>query len=264
MKATSYVVLIEYNLRWNFESQISYNYEEYMSAAYNVVIFWGILALTFIRSKNFFDLLLLLFSSYTIFIYGSRGAIFVVMILLIYLILFQTKKFSLIKFSFIGFVILLVSFKNFFLEKLINWLTLNDFNTYTVKRIVSNTIFESETRMQIYHSALDLIRVNPFGYGLGADRYLLGGEGYFSHNIFIELILSYGVVFGLVISFFIIFVGLKMIFTVKDENWSGLFALFFLSGITMLMYSGSIHENYQLIGAWGIYIAYRLRTQKRS
>ena len=108
-------------------------------------------------------------------------------------------------------------------------------------------------RDRFYTGALQLIKDYPLtGIGIAGDRVHLQG---FVHNVFLELILDYGIIFGLLISIILICIFVKSIVSV-DRETSNFNMIFLCLGVVPLMFSSSY-----LFNTWfWIYLGLILKT----
>lgn len=149
---------------------------------------------------NVFYLIALLLGLFMIIGTGNRGALFLVLFYGVSILLF--RKIVKTHYKIIGillFVLLVLS---------INSIALNmteimgDFglSVRSLNYFLEGEFTDSNGRDYLYNILIPAILNSPFfGYGLAGDRILLNGTGAYSHNIFIELIISFGPFFGFII-----------------------------------------------------------------
>ena len=92
-------------------------------------------------------------------------------------------------------------------------------------------------RGDLQRALVQAIKENPLGYGLAGDRYLVG---FYSHNVFLEILVEFGVFAGGAISILLL---VKMFTSLRFASleWDRLSYLwvFFCAGIVKLLISGS-------------------------
>lgn len=99
------------------------------------------------------------------------------------------------------------------------------------------------------------------GYGLCYDRVLNGSVDIYTHNLVLELFISFGVIFGLILFVIHIMLGYKNCISTKDFEWEYLFAPFYITSTLLLMFNNSFCLLSFFWIPYGVYFAYR--KQKR-
>lgn len=101
---------------------------------------------------------------------------------------------------------------------LCNYASLHGFSTRTFSFFLGTLEQENmdSGRSTIIETLLVAIKENSFGYGLTGDQYL---TGWYSHNLFVELLVELGVLVGGAIIIFIIVKIIKAVIIAK-ENWN--------------------------------------------
>jgi len=111
----------------------------------------------------------------------------------------------------------------------------------TIDYFFSGTFTDASERHIIANLAIDLIkRGGLFGWGVYGDRYVIGNYykwGY-SHNLFLELFVSFGYLGGFIASFLII-KGVIKLFKHTNEVTSQIIFITFLTTSMKLMLSNS-------------------------
>lgn len=106
-----------------------------------------------------------------------------------------------------------------------------------------STISLDSGRVDIQHVLIQAVKDNPFGYGLASDRFI---SGFYAHNVFLEILVEFGVVAGgLIIAVMVI----KIFKALKKVNvyWKvgSCVCLLFCVGFFKLLISGSyLSETY--------------------
>lgn len=110
------------------------------------------------------------------------------------------------------------------------------------------------TRKKQYLYVLELIKQNPFGYGVGYDRILICqymeglysaelAYGWYSHNIILDLFLNFGLIGGGAIFCGLVYLFIKNIFVSKDSDKKRVVFIFIALGFIPLLVSGYFLEN---------------------
>lgn len=186
---------------------------------------------------------------------GARGPLACVLLFFILknLVLFRFD----LKKAFINNIpiILLISVVNIFFDKIIiNLLIIFEkmnLSTRTINKIIEGTLFEDRSRTLLIKHSLELIGNNSFiGVGLGKDRILLASRmrstdllseavGWYPHNIFIELLLQFGVIIGFAFILYIIWHLFISVFKSNLKFRVDVICIFIGIGFFPLLFSGS-------------------------
>ncbi len=196
---------------------------DYQTAAYSIIV--GLIGVYYlsIRDKEISDILLSVFGTLILLLAGSR-AIFlsVIFFWLIYLINKVNFKNSIL----IVIVALFISLFGFqTILKPIDVLSQRfGFSTHLSEALVSGTIMEDENRTLLYASFWEAAQDRRFGYGVMGDRYISYHDGFFfkpiyPHNIYLELIVDFGVIIGSTVFLILLFYLIKSFFFNKDETF---------------------------------------------
>ena len=228
-------------------SELYFNYQSISYAAANSI------GLLFFFIKNYnqkwkwlksFSLLLVGINVFILFTGGGKGAFVLLCILLVYFFydIFKDK----IVFLFVGFAIVIVLGK----QIVINFIGQFAGGYRILVLFLSNDVDQiTSGRNSLYIKGINILFDRCFlGGGPGSVLY---DVGFYSHNIFLDILLDWGFVF---FSFFlcVIFVVVKKCFkNWHNESVSFLF-LIFLEQFVMLFFSGSFYESF---GLWFSIIA---------
>ncbi|WP_409228222.1 O-antigen ligase family protein [Gudongella sp. SC589] len=201
--------------------------------------------------KKKMQLIYLFFSLFIIVTVGSRGPLLAYLAYVIIYMLINFKKHYIL----VTIVTVLgsVFYFNFYkaISYIVNFLAKKDIYSRTLYKILDGTITSGTGRDSLFEESIYLIRNNPFtGVGIGVERIHIFENVYsamgrsqmlsssYPHNLFIELIVQFGVVIGLLISAIILVITIKAIFT--GDSYSKNFALIFFGiGFMQLMVSSS-------------------------
>ncbi|HWL26471.1 MAG TPA: O-antigen ligase family protein [Ureibacillus sp.] len=173
---------------------------------------------------------------------GSRGALLCIAVFIILKLIDPTapKRMSKVRGFFICAFISIAAFTLVNLQTILlflyKWLMQFGLSSRSLKLLMSGDVYLSG-RDDIYGKVLAVIRDNPIlGVGITGDRALLNGT--YSHNIFLEILVNYGVLIGsfVIIFLFTLIVG---IFFVKDPMTYNLSIIWISIGFVSLFVSGS-------------------------
>ncbi len=218
---------------------------------YSMSFSYGMLlpVLTFLtwgsKKKKVFPIILAAIGVMEILIYGSRGALAVLMCYLaLYLVWGWTPKKKNRKVLVLVFLFSLMTVLLFGYELIIDLLAeLNRFlysKGYSSRtlNVLTSTVLRSEDRVTtIWPKTIELI-INSFGLGLGvySDHYHIGG---FCHNFILEILIDFGIIAGGLLLYYIfknIFFVLK---NCKAGAWQNYFLIIIPFWFVRLMFSSS-------------------------
>lgn len=209
----------------------------------------------FIKKKNILIFILILFESYMLLTYGSRGTLVCAVLFVVFLIL---KKIGLKNLKyFIGICLIIFSiyeimyFTGVF-DSIYQYYLEEGRYIRILDLISKGEFFSNNGRFEIYHNYFGYILEKPFlGWGIGADIYI----GIFPHNLLIELIFNFGIILGTILIIIMIILIAKLLL----NNNHSLFLILFCSGILPLFFSFSYLE---WMNFW-IFIGYILLSNKK-
>lgn len=237
--------------------------QSYSYALLSVAVIAGSFLFKRIRLTNlvFFALSTILMLSM-----GARGPLFSLLLfmLLKLLLLFKEKPRSMI---FICLMILLVILAQCFLHY--DYLVLLDhlfkyFNlsTRVIAQILEGAFFQDDARSLLLKYSIDLISKYPIiGVGIGNDRILIANKfgitniskamGWYPHNIFLELLLHFGLFMGSVAIIILIKLFYATVFKNKNKDAVDVICIFLGIGLFPLFVSGSYITNFKFFALLG-------------
>ncbi len=196
---------------------------------------------------------------------GARGPMVCeIAFVVIILILHKTKARKKVAELAITVAATFVIYKYFYiiLAKLNVWFVNLGLSTRTIVKIQRGVFFQSAGRDSIKDITYDLLNQHFLsGVGPGRDRMLIASRlsvpsenafGCYPHNFFREVLLQFGIIFGVVIIIAIVCIILLPFFVKKmDEHVFSVYMICFAVGFFPLMISGSYltsHEFFQMLG----------------
>lgn len=211
---------------------------------YNMALAYALLlpAITLYKHKKWYSIISSVFLLLCMLVFGSRGPLVVAVLYIIY-DLVQVRKSNVIILMFI-FAILILALP--MLETV-----LEDFgiSSRTLSFLLSGNIAASEGRDDIYNQVYRLIQDNLLiGVGIFGDRVHLDE---LCHNIILEIIVNYGIVFGIPIIIFISVYLLKIYLTLDKTN-KNRFMKYFIALIVPLFFSDSYLISIYFGLFWGL------------
>lgn len=131
----------------------------------------------------------------------------------------------------------------------------------SIEMFISGEIGSDNGRSVIWDAVIKAIREGgPFGYGTFGDRPFVYPLHYvaYSHNIFLELIASYGV-FGILFCVYLTADAVKMIFFCRDKEWNDLYIILFALSAQLFL-SMSYWYVWEFWALMAVSLGYKLKT----
>lgn len=222
-----------------------------MSAAYNVLPSVSILVYSALKKNKLFNWMAAVIGMVLLLVFGTRGsiaglAIFIIAYIFINIVSLKSNLKKII-YTLFSIAILYSIFVTNILINFAKWasdiFSGIGFSTRIFNYFIMGKIIYDNGRNPILEIVLQAIKEKPLlGYGLMGDRKVIEAlffnESTYTHNIVIELWCQFGVIFGSLILFimlFIIFLALK-----KSDNSNKYFILMFATIVFVkLFFSGS-------------------------
>lgn len=182
----------------------------------------------------------------SIFLYGTRGPVACILVLLLggVVLQFTRNRNALMKvvlLILVGGVVFLISFSNFLIEAasdLSEFFSELGFSTRVFNTFIEGAFTESTARESIFSRTLDAIMRKPIaGHGVMGDWVIFK---IYCHNLFLELLCHYGVFLGTAFFAMLVLIPLRTLFIYR-KNHSFLMFLFAFVCISYvkLMFTGS-------------------------
>lgn len=179
-----------------------------------------------------------------LFIAGGRGAFITLSLLIVSLLWlkYNDKKYIYVVFC---LCIVLLVFPNLILDIILAISSSLDFESRTIERLLSGDLLRGNDRYQLYSYLWGIIKDNPFwGGGICADRYYLDighltDNGYYAHNIIVEMVTDFGM-FGLVFLIFVIYQIYRFVKKYhKNRGICGFVIVYVIVSFVQLLFSRS-------------------------
>lgn len=245
----------------------SYNLTFGYSMAFPTIIF----LYYSIKEKKWYDIVLSILGMWFILTQGNRGSlllpvIFIGLMAISSIVGSKNQSKKVLKILGIIFLtIFIIIFGGILLNNIVTVLTARGVSSRTLQALLSGSFGNDNGREKIWQTVIKAISNGGiFGYGILGDRpfvYPLHYVGY-SHNIFLELVCSFGIL-GILSSLYIIIDAIRMIFFCKDTNWRELYIILF-SVSCQLMLSMSLWYVWEFWAAVAIAFKYRNLKSKRK
>lgn len=213
--------------------------EESMTAAYSLLPHLLLVIWYAISTRHLWDCLAVVLGILLLFAFGNRGTLIISMIFAVFCF-FQTmakttkrSTYYVLAFFVAAAVALLYSGIS---DSILSFLNSTGSSTRVFDKTETDGFFSSEGRLDIFALVLPAIASNPLGLGIAGDRIL--GVIY-SHNLIMELLISYGWLFGtaIIVAITVLFVkAFKRVPTVEHKVF---LMLLLCSGVFKLMLSNT-------------------------
>ncbi len=179
-----------------------------------------------------------------IVLYGSRGALIAITFLIVLRYIFDEK--SMVKKIGIGLIISIVFlaiYTNFdrIGVMIIEFLAKKGYHSRTLRLLFSGNITYDSGRSDFFKYYLDLVSQKPvLGWGLsgGVIR-----KGWGTHNMLIEFMLAFGVIFGNIINFTLALLQFRVFSVKDDDNIRDLLAIYTSTCISLFFVSSGILQR---------------------
>ena len=187
---------------------------DYMAFGYDIALAAMFLFSSYINRKNKIDLILSIVAILEGLFFGNRGCVlgFAALVLIHVFVLEKRritwKKTAIIVGAAAGYFLLS---SEEVVSALMNWLGVHGFSSRTLQMLLSGEVAVDSSRMNIWNKCWEAITQHSILYGYGAygDRSILWGGQYYAHNLILEVLLDFGVLFGL------LFMGIALYYLIK-------------------------------------------------
>ena len=200
---------------------------------------------TFFNKRRIMHLFLSLYQMTLILLYGSRGAVLCFSIFIIIKIVLSMKssfwKTAIIGFGGLSVILFYMNFETIG-NSVLRFLAQNGYYSRTLASFFKGSILQSSGRDGIQVKALDMIMEKPWtGWGVGGEVHLLGT---YPHNLFIELLLDFGILLGGLACIFVL-VNVIRIFFLRDGASQNLLFILLCAGFIPLLLSSTYLKQYE-------------------
>ncbi|HBD63799.1 MAG TPA: hypothetical protein DC038_05110, partial [Clostridiales bacterium] len=152
-------------------------------------------------------------------------------------------------------IIAMISYRNILIA-LNDFLTERGINSRNIHLFLESGVYLSG-RENIYEDVFHAIYMNPIlGLGLAGDRVIIDS---YAHNLFLELVLDFGVFIGFIIIFILFFLITKSFMTRNKENYDMIIIWFSLGFVHLF-----ISSSYLIDIKFWIFVGLLLNTITKS
>ena len=241
-KATPYIILVSFVTFFLTTSFAETQNEDNMGFAYLLLPFsiFSAFRMIKIKEKKILNVLVFIGALFLQIWTGTRGPLLcLITAIIVFIILNPGRASNKIVWALILIALMAFLSSNAFIdvvEKIANYLEKIGFSNRIVDYILQGQISDSSGREFLTERMFLAIEENPlFGYGLFGDRVIL--DGHYCHNIFMEFLINFGILFGSVL--FVSLVVLLLVSLVRRKENSAMILMLICSGFVKLFLSNS-------------------------
>lgn len=223
-----------------------------LNFGYNLLLPVCTFLLAGLKDRSIKDLILAVLGIIMIFIGGARGPFLGIIIFGVLYVLMSTSE-SKHKVRNILLILIIGGLVFIYYRAILtfagNLLESVGISSRTITKLLDGSISEDNGRTMIWAAAVNCIRENPFGSGaMGARNaiYKIHFVGH-PHNLFLEILIDYGVIIGFIFIIAMIVGSLRLLFAKKYINWRWIYLLFLAQACSLLTSYTYWHSN----GIWG-------------
>ena len=204
------------------------------------------------------DMYLGIISLVAVLLFGGRGSLLSLLLLFVMLVLFNRANGKIKPIYIVLIIISPILFE--LLQSLVDISSSRTMNLF-----VSGEIGYDSSRLLIYETLIPFLANNPMGIGMRGDRVMLeyfnmgDSNVAYSHNIFLEILLTFGMVIGIIIIIYLMYLFIwKLMFKQMDIKIKGFLLSFFTVSFLQLLTSRSFltETNFYLLIFMLVNIAY--------
>lgn len=209
-----------------------------------------------IKYKKMHSFIFFVFGLWILLTQGNRGAILIVFVYIFLLILKNSNntRYYLLKFVVMSFALIILYLYGdniiIFIARQLSNLGIESRN---IDKILNGSFTENNGRDIIWSTVIKSIKKGGIlGYGMLGDRPFVFPIHYagYSHNIFLELIISFGII-GVFIILYLLYIIIRMLFFCYDQDWLDVFIIL-LSCSSQLLLSMSFWYVWQFWAALAV------------
>lgn len=245
--------LISYCFAGDAMTQVESLYEGDMDGAYKLVPHICLIMYYAMARRNLLNTAMFLLGSVFLVFLGTRGAVFVEVVCFVLMALFTANwKYKYLKIAVIGILGLAFVLSPLF-ETFVLWMyTLAEEAGLSVRifdKIISGELGELSGRGRIADAIYDAMNERAYGYGIYGDRAVVGT---YAHNIYLEMWMHYGVIFGTLLCLTVLAAPVAAFFLCRSRGIRGFIIVLYSTGIVKLFMSGSYLDEKLLFMLMGM------------
>ncbi len=237
-----------------------------MSSSYHLLPHVCLVIAATLSKINVVNLLGSIVGVITIFSFGTRGPIFCILFLILaYIFIYKNIRKNMFFYILtIALILYIMFFYDDILKLLLSLIERWGMSTRVLDILLYGDILDSNGRDIIQGKLLEAVKDNWFGYGIAGDRAIAGA---YSHNILIELLVSYGIVLGTIIFVLPIFFTIKILLRRRKEQsieTGFILALIAANYIKLFMSGSYLNEQFLYLLMGLLFAESRLESRASS
>lgn len=247
----------------------------YMVYGMRVMLATILLGFYYFEERKRSHLLTMVFSMVLILLYGNRSALIISLLCFIIQFLFRGSAANrLIHTIQTGLVVVLgiILLSPEIISVLSNFLMKIGVSSRTLLILQSgiDDFMNNNGRSIIWENSIQAIIEKPWiGYGIGGDRnlnllginYMYEETGIYAHNMFLEILLNFGIVLGTLFLMFLFVSCIKVLFGKVENEVKRLFSVIFIATFCKLMFSSTIWSEMNTYLCLGLVLNYCLKNK---
>lgn len=239
--------IIVYFLVFGFKAEVGRAEAENMGVAYRILPHLVMVMLYAVRKREKIDILLAIIGSVLLLACGTRGPVVgLALFLAVYVVFFyqSKKKWYLVAGLSIVSLLMLVDMR-ILIDPISLLLEHFGFSTRVVNALLSGELANDNGRNEIAFTMMSMLKANNYhAFGLAGDRNVVLWMAY-SHNIILELWITFGLYFGTFVFALICYILIRAVFLANSNEKGFIIALVFGGGFFKLFFTSSFLLEYQ-------------------
>ncbi|AFQ45941.1 O-antigen ligase family protein [Desulfosporosinus meridiei] len=220
----------------NGYEELSYS----MSFGYDMMLPSMVFLYYAMKDKELWHWVLSIMCLFMILVAGSRAPLLWILVFFTVMLIrgFMTSKVKVIwGLTVPAFLLIYLKLEDL-IGLLVIFLQSHGISARSINMLLAGSIGDDNGRAAIYEMSIELLKnMGHFGYGLYGDRYVIGNYYFwgYPHNIFLEILLTFGVLGGGLLIFFLLYHCVRTLIKCRDEDWLDLFLIFLVCSLKLLL-----------------------------
>ncbi len=232
-----------------------------MSGSYQLLPHVCLVIIVGLSRANIVSIIMSFIGAITIISFGTRGPVLCILFLILLYILIFRKNNGVLYLILFLLSICFILFYDDILRFLLQLVKNMGMSTRVIDSLLYGDFMNSAARDSIRRTLLEAIKDNWLGYGIAGDRAIVG---MYSHNILIELMVSFGFFGGVAIFGALVYLMIKVLMNKSNTNNEehGFILALISSSLIKLFLSGTYLTEAFLYLLVGVLIAEYLKIKK--
>lgn len=240
---------------------------DYMNAANALIV--GLISVSFLayRDKKWYDIVGAIAGTVVLFMNGSRGVFLSLVLFWVLILIYNGTRNIKSMIASTVVVLLVVTISGPLLDLLSSLAQQSGVSTHLTDALGSDEgLFYDDNRTYLFINFWQAILEKPlFGYGIMGDRAISESFAYkpiYPHNIFLELSVDFGLVFGVIVMLVFLIAVLKGLISRNPDFKFGVIVLF-CSCFVKLLVSSSLWQDQMFFMLLGFLLAGSIMRRKK-